>query len=112
MPLDDATTTRLAGKKRRLGAFDVHAVQLLGVLGLAGHLAGAVEDAVATRRRVANGGRVEHVALSHHDAGREDPTAARECHDLVPVLDERRHEVRAEKAGGPGDEVARHGHRK
>jgi hypothetical protein len=83
--------------EHRLGALDVQAIQLLGVLAAARDLAGAVEHALAPLRRARHARRVEHVAAQ----------APGERHHLVPAQLEGAHQVRAEQAGGAGDEDLR-----
>ena len=85
----------LACCKDRLRAFDVDAIELLGVLRVARDLARAVEGAVAPGRGFADGLGVEHVSALR----------SRERDDLVPAGAEERDEVASEKSGGAGDEV-------
>src|SRR5262249_48885180 len=110
---DRAADTRLlGGVEGDLRPLDVEAIELLGVLGLARDLARAVEEARAALRGGADARAVGDVAAEDgHAAVLELGLGlAAPGRGLVAAGGERGDEVRAEEAGGAGDEVTHRHH--
>jgi len=85
----------------------VELLEKLGVVQVAGDLAGAVEDPVASGEDALDADAIEDVPLAHHRARNVGFLPDESDHAVAPGA-ELGDEVAAEKAGRAGDEIATH----